>query len=142
MKKELSAFVSYMRRKGMRVTQQRLALAKKVFGLHRHFTADELYSYVKSTGVSRATVYRTLSIMVEAGLVKEHKFGSGAKLYEHIIGHSNHMHMVCVNCGAIVEIPMDQIGEQLDEAAKAHDFKILEKDVVIFGLCAKCRDKM
>ncbi len=142
MKREIRAFITYMKRKGMRITKQRIALAKKVFGLHRHFTADELYAFVRNTGVSRATVYRTLSLMVDAGLVKEHKFGSGAKLYEHIIGHSKHMHLVCVHCGKIVELPLKNLESALDNIAQQQGFEIIEKDVVIFGICQKCKANM
>jgi len=139
MKTEIRIFQSYLRRQGHRVTKQRLDVARKVFSLHRHFTADELQYMLRKEGVSRATIYRTLSLMLEAGLVKEHNFGDRGKIYEHIIGHTSHFHLVCITCGRITEIERTEIEDALARAATSEGFQILEKDVVLFGFCSQCR---
>lgn len=141
MKTELAAFLDFLRGGGHRITGTRIEVAKRVFALHEHFSAEELQFLLRARGISRATVYRTLTLMVEAGLVKEHAFGTKGKLYEHIIGHPRHFHLVCDNCGAIEEIDAPDAERALRKAAEGMGYEILGIDVVVHGLCGKCRRK-
>jgi len=141
MKEELAAFLDFLREKSHRVTSTRIEVAKRVFALHEHFTAEGLQFLLRTKNISRATVYRTLSLMVEAGLVKEHAFGPRGKLYEHIIGHPRHFHLVCDNCGTIEEINCPGAAEALSEAAKKSGYQVVTMDVVVHGICRKCRGK-
>jgi Fur family ferric uptake transcriptional regulator len=141
MKEELSAFLDFLRENGHRITSTRREVAKRVFSLHEHFTADELQFLLRSKNISRATVYRTLTLMVEAGLVKEHAFGTRGKLYEHVIGHPGHFHLICDVCGAIEEIKCQEATEAILKAAEGSGYRILSTDVVVHGICSRCQDK-
>ncbi|MEO0157925.1 MAG: Fur family transcriptional regulator [candidate division WOR-3 bacterium] len=139
MKEELAAFLDFLRRNAHRITGQRKEIARRVFALHEHFSAEELQFLLRAKNISRATVYRTLTLMVDAGLVKEHRFGKGGRLYEHVIGHPRHFHLICDNCGAIEEIDAPEAEKALKEAVDRMGYEILGMDVVIHGICGKCR---
>ncbi len=141
MKEEITAFLAFLREKGHRITATRTEVAKRVFALHEHFSAEELQFLLRARKISRATVYRTLSLMVEAGLVKEHAFGTREKIYEHVIGHPRHFHLVCDNCGAIEEIKCPDAAGALTQAAREMGYMLVSIDVVVHGICKKCEEK-
>ena len=83
---QINNFAEYLKKKGLKVTNQRMLVAQKIFNMDFHFTADHLADALrrKHDSISRATIYRIISVMVEGGLLAEHNFGSSAKIYEHI----------------------------------------------------------
>lgn len=135
---EMATFSSYLKKKGLKITTQRLLVAEKIFSIHAHFTAESLQEELKDRRdeISKATIYRILSIMVEAGLLKEHNFGKDYKYYEHIIGHEHHDHIICVECGRIVEFVDERIEELQKKAAIENGFTITGHDLNIYGVCA------
>lgn len=135
---EMETFSEYLKKKGLKTTSQRLLVAEKIFSIHNHFTAESLQEELKDRRdeISKATIYRILSIMVEAGLLKEHNFGKDYKYYEHIIGHEHHDHIICVECGRIVEFMDERIEELQKSAAKDNGFTITGHDLNIYGICS------
>jgi Fur family transcriptional regulator, ferric uptake regulator len=96
----------FLEAKGLRKTTQRDAIIEAAFGTNEHYTADDLLVMAKKvdTSVSRATVYRTLPLLVESGLLREMDFGRDHKFYDpNYIDHPNHNHLICLDCGKIVE---------------------------------------
>ena len=96
----------FLEAKGLRKTTQRDAIIEAAFGTTEHYTADDLLVMAKKfdTSVSRATVYRTLPLLVESGLLREMDFGRDHKFYDpNYIDHPNHNHLICLDCGKIVE---------------------------------------
>lgn len=134
---EMETFSNYLKKKGLKITNQRMLVAEKIFSLHTHFTAESLMEEFKDKRdeISKATIYRILAIMVEAGLLREHNFGKDYKYYEHIIGHEHHDHIICVECGRIVEFVDPQIEELQLKAAKENGFIIRGHDLNIYGIC-------
>lgn len=134
---EMETFSNYLKKKGLKITNQRMLVAEKIFSLHTHFTAESLQEELKNRRdeISKATIYRILSIMVEAGLLKEHNFGKDYKYYEHIIGHEHHDHIICVECGRIVEFVNEKIEELQKKAAQENGFTITGHDLNIYGVC-------
>lgn len=133
-------FEEHLRRKGLRVTAQRLRIVDLAWSTHRHFSAEELYAWAKAkdASVSRATVYRTLALLVEGRFVSELKSGAGQTLYEHSLGHHHHDHMICLGCGRIIEFRCAAIEElQRQEAAKRH-FQAVSHTLNLVGYCAGC----
>jgi len=132
-----------MRDKGLRWTSQRRLIAQAALGNHSHFTADELLEMCRKrdSDVSRATVYRTLSMLEDAGFVEGLDTGDGGRKFEHVLGHDHHDHMVCTECGKIVEFRDDQLERRQDLAARRHGFEITSHSLKIFGLCKDCRNK-
>ncbi|WP_244241600.1 Fur family transcriptional regulator [Leptospira jelokensis] len=140
------AFEEYLKENGLKITNQRLLVAQKIFSSHNHFTAEGLLDELKDNKdrISKATIYRILAIMVEAGLLEEHDFGKDYKYYEHIIGHEHHDHIICMQCGRIVEFIDERIEELQNKAARENGFTITGHSLNIFGNCsnfANCEHK-
>lgn len=96
----------YIEEKGLRKTTQRDAIIEAAFSTTEHYTAEELLLMARKidTEVSRATIYRTLPLLVECGVLKEMDFGKDYKFYDpNYIDHPNHNHLICVDCSRIVE---------------------------------------
>jgi Fur family transcriptional regulator, ferric uptake regulator len=96
----------YLEAKGLRKTTQRDAIIEAAFGTNEHYTADDLLVMAKKVdpSVSRATIYRTLPLLVECGVLREMDFGRDHKFYDpNYIDHPNHNHLICLDCGKIVE---------------------------------------
>ncbi len=136
--KEMKTFEEILKRKGLKITMQRMLVAEKIFSVHNHFTADSLLDLLKDRReeISKATIYRIISIMVEANLLSEHDFGKDFKYYEHILGHEHHDHIICVECGRIEEFVNDKIEELQAVAAKEKGFIIKGHRLNIYGVCS------
>jgi len=96
----------FLEKKGLRKTTQRDAIIEAAFTTTEHYTAEDLLAMAKKVdpSVSRATVYRTLPLLVESGLLREMDFGKDYKFYDpNYIDHPNHNHLICINCNKIVE---------------------------------------
>lgn len=140
---ELEIIERYMRENGLRWTSQRRLIAQVALQTHEHFTAEELLELClqRRDGVSRATVYRTLSMLEDAGFVEGLDTGDGSRRFEHVLGHAHHDHMVCTECGAIIEFRDDELERRQEAAASRHDFQITHHSLKLFGLCGNCRSK-
>jgi Fur family ferric uptake transcriptional regulator len=96
----------FLEANGLRKTTQRDAIIEAAFGTKEHYTAEDLLVMAKKVdpSVSRATVYRTLQVLVESGVLREMDFGRDHKFYDpNYIDHPNHNHLICLDCGKIVE---------------------------------------
>ena len=99
-------FEQHLRSKSLKFTSQRDRIFELAFNTHQHFTADTLHEWLKGqegAPVSRATVYRTLHLLVEGGFIASLDAGRGELVYEHVLGHAHHDHLVCLDCGKIEE---------------------------------------
>jgi Fur family ferric uptake transcriptional regulator len=97
---------AFLEERGLRKTSQRDAIIEAAFGTTEHYTADDLLVMAKKldASVSRATVYRTLPLLTESGLLREMDFGRDHKFYDpNYVDHPNHNHLICLDCGKIVE---------------------------------------
>lgn len=141
--REMDAFVRVLKENSMKVTNQRMVVAECIFRTHAHFTADDLTDFLKNRykSVSKATVYRILSILVDAGLIDEHDFGQSQKFYEHSLGHEHHDHLICTRCGKIIEFMDPDIEKLQVAAARRYNFQVTDHTLNIYGLCAPCGQK-
>jgi Fur family ferric uptake transcriptional regulator len=137
--KEMEVFEDLLKKEGLKVTAQRLLVAEKIFSLHNHFTAESLSDMFKDRRdeISKATIYRILSIMVKANLLIENDFGKDYKYYEHIIGHEHHDHIICMDCNRIVEFFDSKIEELQEKIAESNDFTIKGHSLNIYANCKK-----
>lgn len=137
---EVAVFEEYLRRHHLKLTQARRDLLKLVFSNHAHFTAEQLAEQCKERRlrVSKATVYRTLGILLECRLLNAHDFGEGAKYYEHVYGHNHHDHFFCLSCKRITEFHSEKIETLQDEAAGELGFQIVRHSLSIYGVCRSC----
>jgi len=133
-------FTRFLQGKGLRLTTPRQLILDEVFAVHQHFNAEELYARVKqiSREVSLATVYRTLPLLLEAGLIQKAVRSCGRDRYEHILGHPKHVHWLCRDCGAIIETDMQAVLGAINAQAQAIRFKPEDISLNISGICWKC----
>ncbi len=137
----LNRFEAFLRRKGLRVTDQRREILNAAWATHEHFSAEELYTWLRDRGskASRATVYRSLSLMVEGGFLSGLDSGKGQMLYEHILGHSHHDHMICLKCSKIIEFRCEEIEAMQHQMAEKHRFRLLQHTLTLEGYCSSCQ---
>jgi Fur family ferric uptake transcriptional regulator len=112
--------------RGLKFTRQREAIAKVMVSGDKHLSLDDILSIVRkdASSVGYATVYRTMKLMVECGLVLENKFANGQATYERA-DVEHHDHMICTKCGKIVEFEDDEIERKQEDLARALGFKVV-----------------
>jgi Fur family ferric uptake transcriptional regulator len=143
MKTEAEVFQEFLSRKGMRSTPEREEILGEVFAHHDHFDVEELIMRLRQRGlkISRASVYRTLALLVESGLVQEVYVEDGHMHYEHVYGHDHHCHMRCLGCRQIIEFHNDDMEKVEKSVGADHNFQVTGHKLEIYGYCASCREK-
>jgi len=137
-------FRDYLASEGLRWTPERETILEAVFSIHRHFGADELYDMLRQQHhrVSRATIYRTLDLLVKSGLVADIDFGDGRTSFEHVFGHEHHDHLICTRCQKTIEFEQPEIEKLQDEVCKKYGFTADRHSLRIFGLCKQCQNAL
>lgn len=130
----------HLRKNGFRWTNQRALIVRMALATHDHFTAEELLDRCREVDsrVSRATVYRTLTVLEEAGFVEGLDTGDGGRKFEHVLGHEHHDHMVCTECGSIFEFHDEELERRQEVAARRIGFRIGSHSLRIYGTCRRC----
>ena len=131
-------FMMFLGTKKLRRTSQQRASIDTVFGTDEHFTAEQLldWSRQKDRSVSRATVYRTLPLLTESGLVREMDFGRDHKYYDpNYAAHPNHSHIICQDCDKIVEFESEKIDKLESEISHRLGFSVQTQRLQITGSC-------
>ncbi len=138
----MAVFRNYLEENDMRLTPQRRVILEQALRYGRHFDADELYDAVRdvNTNVSHATVYRTLCVLRDCGVLRAMAQPGGPTVYEPVVGCEHHDHMLCVNCGKVIEFHSEGIERLQDEVCAAHGFRPLDHRMSIRGLCEKCSE--
>jgi Fur family transcriptional regulator, ferric uptake regulator len=133
----------HMARRGLRSTDQRRLIVETFFTVPNHVSIEELLAEVRRQDprVGYATVYRTLKLLAECGVAFERKFGDGLTRYELADEESHHDHLICDDCGTIVEFEEPRIEELQDDVAKRHGYILLRHKHEMYGLCPACQDK-
>ncbi|MCH8830251.1 MAG: transcriptional repressor [Planctomycetes bacterium] len=135
-------FREYLATKRQRLTQERALIVEEVFSSHEHFDADQLIEQVTSrkdgNRVSRSTVYRTLSALEEAGLIRKVAHINDRKVYEHDYGYPQHDHLICKQCGELTEFENDAISRLLEQIASTHGFRMRSHRLEVSGICRSC----
>lgn len=136
-------FARYLRDRRLPVTRQRLEVADAITRVPDHPSVIRIQQELSRRGVpiGTATVYRTLDLLVESGLVRAHDFGEGFKRYEAALDHSPHEHLICQRCGRVVEFTNDRLERMLEMIADELTFLHRRHRVEIYGLCVECRGR-
>jgi Fur family ferric uptake transcriptional regulator len=135
-------FEKFIRGKGLRRTPQRDAILRCVFSGDEHFTAEELWDRVRRTNnrSSRATVYRTLSLLVDAGLLREIDLGGELTTYDpNFLDRPSHNHLVCVDCGKVIEFEDSHVELLNDCLTRRLGFQPVRQSLRIEACCEKLR---
>lgn len=135
-------FRRYLKEQGLPVTQQREAISQVVFSSTEHLSVEEIEGRLRRGGdrIGKATIYRTLDLLVRSRLVAEHDFGEGFKRYEHRLSREPvHEHLICLECGAVIEFQSWEVQEVRARITAQHGFRATRHKLEIYGLCRSCQ---
>jgi Fur family ferric uptake transcriptional regulator len=137
----MDLFRSHLHKRRLPVTHQREAIAMALFESGNQLSVDELALILRRHGehVGKATIYRTLSLLVEAELARELDFGEGFKRYEHQAGEARYDHMICTNCGKVERFSRPALDAVQAEVAAALGYAVQSRRFEVYGLCRECR---
>jgi Fur family ferric uptake transcriptional regulator len=135
-----------LKNKGYKLTPQRRAIVDTIIECEgKHLTAEEIYDEVKINcpEIGLATVYRTILLLEEMGIIYKLDLDDGCSRYElaHEDENHRHHHLVCNSCGRVLEVEDDLLDQLELKIEKSYDFKILDHSLKFFGLCKDCRQK-
>lgn len=138
----LERFRQKLRDRRLPVTRPRLAVAGAVFAAEDHPSVSELSRRLRAGGevIGTATLYRTLQLLVEMGLVRERDFGDGQSHYEPAATQA-HDHLICDRCGRVLEFPADRVERMLRVTADEQRFQYRSHRVDVHGICHECRGR-
>ena len=124
---------------GRRISPSREVIFREVMRAHGHFTAEELAKICSAKKVSRATVYRAVKELLEAGIIRETAFGDKHHHFEHIYDEKPHHHAQCVRCHEFIEFPDLKEDSIYKPLLEKQGFKILGHEMHFYGICRKCQ---
>ncbi len=136
-------FRRYLKEQGLPVTHQREAIAQVVFASAEHLSVEDMEGRLRSTGdrIGKATIYRTLDLLVRSRLVVEHDFGEGFKRYEHRLSQGSAFeHLICLECGSVTEFESWEVQEVKTKVTQEHGFRPIRHKLEIYGLCRPCQE--
>jgi Fur family ferric uptake transcriptional regulator len=137
----IEVFAEYLNSRNLKLTKEREAVLQQFFSHRGHMEAEELSHALrrKRKGASRATIYRTLDLLVESGIVRRVDLGRGHSHYELVLDHPHHEHMICLRCGKVIEFSDKAMERSLDRLCKRRGFEHDSHRFQIFGYCEKCK---
>lgn len=136
---EREKLARYLDGTGLKHTKQRDVILIAFLDSHEHISAEQLYQVVikEAPSIGYTTVYRTLKLLVDAGLAQEHRFDDGLTRYE--VEHAHHDHLVCLQCGKIIEFNSELIEDTQNAIADEYNFKVLRHRHELYGHCSDCQ---
>ena len=138
---EKAIFLDHIRKSGLRRTAQRDLILEIFLKTEEHLTSEDLHWLVhkEDPTIGHTTVYRTLKLLTEAGLAREVRFGDNKTYYEHHYNHEHHDHMICMECGLVIEFVSPEIESLQDKVAKKHKFRLSHHSLRMWGICETCQ---
>ncbi len=130
----------YLAKAQLKQSKQRNFIIEEFLRLNTHVSAEDLYSRLKSSehNPGLATVYRTLNLLKEAGLVDQKQFSDGKAVFEILAPGTHHDHLICVACHKVIEFENDEIETLQEEVAKRYGFRLTHHSLDLFGYCTEC----
>jgi len=141
--KHINRFKQTLRAGSLRLTSQRLAVLEDILASEEHRECDDIFLSMRDKGIpiSRATIYRTLDILEKADFVRKMDIGDGRFRYENRLAQSHHDHLICLECGQIIEFVDHGIERRQELLSREYDFRLIRHIHQLFGVCQACRMK-
>lgn len=138
---EKQKFKEFLLTKDLKLTKERNEILSEVLDMKTHFDPEELFIRLKTKGskVSRASVYRTIPLLIESGFIEEVERIDRHAHYERVSTDKHHDHMICTKCGKVIEFYSPTLEMLQDEICQKEDFKGIRHSLEIFGYCEKCK---
>ena len=132
-------FLGFLKDRGQRRTPERLAVLDALYATPDHVDADTLYARLRTEGVqvSRATVYNTLDLLLESDLAVRHQFGQQQAKYERAYAYWQHDHLICVDCGEILEFCDPRLQSIQETVAEIYGFEVARHALTVYGHCRR-----
>ena len=135
-----TTFTEYLQGKKLRKTPERHAILDKACDITEHFHIDTLYSELEAASyhVSLATVYNTMDLLIDCGLVRRHQFNNQPAQYEKVSGVGNHHHLICTQCGRIKDVKDQELLKMMN-ARRYPAFHTSYFAINVYGVCSRCQ---